>query len=58
MQRLLKDEQGATAIEYAFICLLIVLVMIIGLLVLSKNVGGSYNSTATKVGAAMNGASD
>lgn len=58
MQRFLRDEQGATAIEYAMICLFIVLVMIIGLLVLSKNVGNSYNNTATKVGAALNGASD
>ncbi len=53
MRAFLQDERGATAIENAFICLMIVLVVIVGIIALGNRVGASYNDTANKVAGAM-----
>jgi len=45
----LKDEAGATAIEYALIAVLISTAAIIGMSTLGKNLTSSFNSTATQV---------
>ena len=49
--RMLKDESGATAIEYGLIAALIAVVTIAGLTTLGTTLNSRYNAIATKVGA-------
>ena len=51
MRKFLKNESGATAIEYALIAALISIVIIAGLSV----VGGSLNNTFSAVGSQVGG---
>ena len=53
MLKFLRNEQGATVIEYAFICAVIVLVMLAGLLVLSDGSTGQMNYISDEVTGAM-----
>ncbi|UXN57969.1 Flp family type IVb pilin [Phyllobacterium zundukense] len=50
--RFLKDESGATAIEYGLIAALISVGIIAG----ATSLGGSINSTFNKLGVKMDGA--
>jgi pilus assembly protein Flp/PilA len=52
LSRFLKDESGATAIEYGLIAALISVGIIAG----ATSLGGSINSTFNKLGAKMDGA--
>jgi pilus assembly protein Flp/PilA len=54
-QRLLKDQSGATAIEYALIAGLIGVVIIAGAGSLGTSVNTRFTSTATRVGTATPG---
>ncbi len=45
----MKDESGATAIEYGLIAALIAVVIIAGASTLGKNVGTVFNTIATNV---------
>ena len=45
----MKDESGATAIEYGLIAALIAVVIIAGATTLGKNVGTTFNTIATNV---------
>jgi len=47
--RLMKDESGATAIEYGLIAALISVALITG----ATALGGSLNNTFTKLGSTM-----
>lgn len=44
-----KDEEGATAIEYALIAGLIAVVIIAALTVLGNQIGGMFNGIAEKI---------
>ena len=46
----MKDESGATAIEYGLIAALIAVVIIAGATTLGKNVGATFNTIANNVG--------
>ncbi|WP_184716820.1 Flp family type IVb pilin [Caulobacter sp.] len=48
--RFLKDESGATAIEYGLIAALIAVVIITGVSALGNNLNAKFNALATKVG--------
>lgn len=50
----LDDERGVTAIEYALIATLIVLVLLVGVIATSNQVSALYNDVAQKLVAAMN----
>jgi len=50
--RFVKDESGATAIEYGLIAALIALAIIIGATAVGNSVGAKFNKIATKVNAA------
>ncbi|PIB93686.1 Flp family type IVb pilin [Caulobacter sp. FWC2] len=50
--RFLKDESGATAIEYGLIAALIAVVIISGVSVLGTNLNSKFKSVADKVSAA------
>ena len=45
--RLMKDESGATAIEYGLIVALIAVVIITALTTVGKNLGTSFNKIGT-----------
>ncbi len=45
----MKDESGATAIEYGLIAALIAVVIIAGATTLGKNVGNTMNTVGTAV---------
>ena len=47
--RFLKDESGATAIEYGLIAALIAVVIIGGVTALGENAGTTFNSIATQM---------
>jgi pilus assembly protein Flp/PilA len=47
--RFLKDESGATAIEYGLIAALIAVVIIAGATTLGKNLGNQFNNIAGNV---------
>ncbi|HTK35982.1 MAG TPA: Flp family type IVb pilin [Caulobacteraceae bacterium] len=47
--RFVRDEAGATAIEYALIASLIALVIIGGVTTLGSNLRGTYNNIANGV---------
>ncbi|MDY0273669.1 MAG: Flp family type IVb pilin [Advenella sp.] len=44
-----KDEEGATAIEYALIAGLIAIAIIAGATVLGNRIGGMFNYVASKL---------
>ena len=48
--RFLKDEGGATAIEYGLIAALVAVVIIVGLTSLGTNLNGTFTNVATNVG--------
>jgi len=48
----LKDEQGATAIEYGLIAALIAAVIVAALIILGGNVRDTFNAIATAVSGA------
>ncbi|MEM1377916.1 MAG: Flp family type IVb pilin [Pseudomonadota bacterium] len=45
--RFIKDESGATAIEYGLIAALIALAIIVGATALGTSLNGKFNSIAT-----------
>ncbi len=47
--RLLKDEGGATAIEYGLIAALVAVVIIVGLTSLGTNLNGTFTNISTNV---------
>ena len=47
--KFLKDETGATAIEYALIATLIAVALIAGATTLGNEIGDSFDQTATTV---------
>ena len=49
MSRFLKDESGATAIEYGLIAALIAVVLVTALGTLGKNLSGTFDKVATQV---------
>ena len=51
IHKLLRDEAGPTAIEYALIAALIAVVTIAGLTTLGTTLNARYNAIATEVGA-------
>ena len=50
VSRFLKDESGATAIEYGLIAALISVAIVGGAGALGNNVGGTFNNLATSAG--------
>lgn len=50
LYKFLKDESGATAIEYGLIAALIAVVLIGALGMLGENLNGTFRSVATAVG--------
>jgi pilus assembly protein Flp/PilA len=49
LNKIRKDESGATAIEYGLIAALIAVVLISSLGLLGNNISGSFNTISTKV---------
>jgi len=49
-KRFLKDESGATAIEYGLIAALIAVVIIEALQLLGGNIDGTFRNIATEIG--------
>ena len=47
--RFLKDESGATAIEYGLIAALIAVAIISGVTALGKNAGATFNKVADEM---------
>ena len=47
--RLIKDESGATAIEYGLIASLIAVAIIVGATSLGSNISASFNAIAGKM---------
>ena len=47
--RFLKDESGATAIEYGLIAALVAVVLVTALTALGSNLSGTFNKVATDV---------
>ena len=52
MTRFLKDESGATAIEYGLIAALIAVVLVTALSAVGKSLGGAFEKISTEVDAA------
>ena len=52
IQKLIRNHDGATAIEYGLIAALIAVVTIAGLTTLGTTLNSKYNTIATKVSAA------
>jgi pilus assembly protein Flp/PilA len=50
--RFIKDESGATAIEYGLIAALIAAVIITALTAIGTNLNGTFTTISNKVGAA------
>ena len=50
MKRFIQEEEGATAVEYAVMLVLIIVVCIVAI----TFVGGSANNAFSKVGSALN----
>jgi pilus assembly protein Flp/PilA len=50
MKRFVKDESGATAIEYGLIAALIAVVLITGATTLGTNLSSKFGAIATKIG--------
>lgn len=55
MKRFLRDDRGATAIEYGLICALIILVLVAGLASLGNESTGLFGTTKEEVENAMGG---
>jgi pilus assembly protein Flp/PilA len=53
--RFLKDEEGATAIEYGLIAALIAAIIVGALVVLGQNVSSTFSNIATAVSNAISG---
>lgn len=53
VRRYLKDESGATAIEYGLIAALISIVVITGALSVGGSLGDLYSAISSKVSTAM-----
>jgi pilus assembly protein Flp/PilA len=51
--RLVRDQHGATAIEYGLIAALIAVGAVGGMSALGTGLGGSWSNTANKVAGAM-----
>ena len=51
MQSMLKDEKGATMVEYALMVALIAIVAMVGAGALGINVNGAFTKIATEIGA-------
>jgi pilus assembly protein Flp/PilA len=49
----LKNNEGATAIEYGLICAVIILVMIVGLSMTSTSLNNRYNNISEEVDQVM-----
>ncbi len=49
LNRFLKDESGATAIEYGLIAALVAVVIITGLTTLGSNLNSTFSSIAGKI---------
>lgn len=49
LTRFRNDRRGATAIEYALICAVVVLVALVGIVTLGNSVAGHYNNVADQV---------
>jgi pilus assembly protein Flp/PilA len=49
VSRFLKDESGATAIEYGLIAALIAVAIITALTTVGSNLGGTFNNVAAKL---------
>jgi pilus assembly protein Flp/PilA len=54
--RFIKDESGATAIEYGLIAALISVALIAGATTLGTNIGNVFTSLSTKMGTAATAA--
>jgi pilus assembly protein Flp/PilA len=52
LNKIRKDESGATAIEYGLIAALIAVVLITSLGLLGNNISGRFNQVASSVGTA------
>ena len=52
VSRFVKDESGATAIEYGLIAALISVALIAGATTLGGNIGNTFNALSTKMGTA------
>jgi len=50
--RFMKDESGATAIEYGLIAALIAVALVSALTALRQSLGDKFNTIGTKIGAA------
>lgn len=50
MQSMLKDEKGATMVEYALMVALIAIVAMVGAGALGINVNGAFQKIATEIG--------
>lgn len=53
IRRFLKDESGATAIEYGLIAALVSIIVITGALAVGGSLGDLYNMISSKVTGAM-----
>jgi len=51
MQSMLKDEKGATMVEYALMVALIAIIAMVGAGTLGTNVNGAFTTIAGKIGA-------
>ena len=49
LSRFVKDESGATAIEYGLIAALIALVLVAALNILGPKIGGTFNKVASNM---------
>ena len=49
LSRFMKDESGATAIEYGLIAALVAVVLVTALGTLGSNLSGTFNKVATDV---------
>ncbi|MEM6907222.1 MAG: Flp family type IVb pilin [Pseudomonadota bacterium] len=49
INKMLRDEQGATAIEYGLIAALIAVAAITAMGTLGNNLGGTFNNVAVEV---------
>jgi pilus assembly protein Flp/PilA len=47
--RFLKREEGPTAVEYAFLAFLIIVVCMIAIVSLGQNTNGLYSNNAAKI---------
>ena len=52
LKAFVKDEQGATAVEYGLLVALIAVVIIAGVSLLGTNLNTTFNNVATTIGGA------